>query len=143
MTDLELAKKTLRENKYTCVLCVNGSIYTTVQRGVRPLVQWLESKEIPKNFSAADKVVGKATAFLYCLLGAKAVYANVMSQSAKVVLEAECIVVDCDQLVDHIENRAKDGICPFEAVVLRVDDPATALNAIRRKMKEFGICMDD
>lgn len=120
-------------------MCKGDEIYTTNLRGVRPLVQWLKQGSVPIGFSAADKVVGKATAFLYCLLGAKAVYANVMSQSAREILQAHGIVAQWGTLADYIENRTKDGVCPFEAAVLDISDPEQALLAIYSKMKEMRI----
>lgn len=133
------AVRLLESGEYTCVLCFGEHCLTTQQRGVKPLVQWLKKEIVPRGFSAADRVVGKATAFLYCILGAKAVFAGVMSHSAKTVLEANGIYTCCTQLTDYIENRSKDGICPFEAAVLEIDEPEQALNAIYSKLNELGI----
>ena len=41
----------------------------------------------PRGFAAADRVVGRAAAFLYVLLGAGEIYAGVMSDTAADVLE--------------------------------------------------------
>ncbi len=140
--DLMQAIELLRSGQYTCVLIHSQLCLTTCLRGVRPLVQWLRSGTVPAGFSAADKVVGKATAFLYCLLGAKAVYANVMSRGAKEVLERSGIYAQCAELTDHIENRTKDGICPFEAAVQDIENADQALDAIYRKMNALGISCD-
>lgn len=139
MTDLQRAKEFLATGEYTCVLCAGEKIYTATQRGVKPLVHWLRKGDIPRGFSAADKVVGKATAFLYCLLGAQAVYARVMSQSARKALESAGIHAQWDTLTEYIINRKGDGMCPFEAVVLELQQPEEALAAIEAKMKEMGI----
>lgn len=133
------ATRLLKTGDYTCVLCCGKAFFTTRQRGVRPLVQWLEQGNVPKGFCAADKVVGKATAFLYCLLGAKAVYANVMSRSAQRVLKTHGILAHSAALVDYIENRTGDGICPFEAAVLEIDTPEQALTAIYAQMWKMGM----
>jgi hypothetical protein len=87
-------------------------------RGVKPLVIWLSSGEDFHGFSAADKVIGKATAFLYVLLGVKAVYASVISEGALDVLTKNGIDTQYGCVVEHIINRAGDGICPFEQAVL-------------------------
>ena len=112
--DLEQAKQRLASGEYTCVLCREGETVTSTQRGVRPLVRWLTEGTDLRGFSAADKVVGKATAFLYCLLGVKAVYARVMSKSARQVLLDSGIHAEQETLVEYIINRAGDGICPVE-----------------------------
>ena len=82
LADLERAKEILEQTGSTCVLCREQLVYTTDVRGVRPLVDWLDSGEDTCSFSAADKVVGKAAALLYCLLGIRSVYGAVMSEAA-------------------------------------------------------------
>lgn len=133
MQDLEQARKILTEGGYTCVLCRDGSIHTATARGVRPLLDWLDSGLDLAGFSAADKVVGRATAFLYVLLGARKVHALVMSTPAKEALLANGITASCDREVPGIINRRGDGPCPFEDAVLQITDPKEALNAIRNK----------
>ena len=136
--NLKKALDLLNSGNYTCVACKEEVVYTTTQRGVAPLLNWLDSKTDLKDFSAADRVVGRATAFLYCLLGVKAVYARVMSRPAMEVLENHGIHAEAGQLVDGIINRKGTGPCPFEATVLHISDPQEALTAIREKMAQMG-----
>lgn len=131
--DLNRARVLLREGGYTCVLCRGEIFHTATLRGVRPLVDWLDSGLDLRGYSAADKVVGRATAFLYVLLGVSAVHALVMSTPAKEVLEANGITALFDREVPGIINRRGDGPCPFEEAVLGIRDPGEALIAIRRK----------
>lgn len=133
MQDLEQARELLSGSPYTCVLCRDGEIHTATARGVKPLLDWLDSGLEVRGFSAADKVVGRATAFLYVLLGVRAVHAQVMSSPAKEVLEHSGITALCDREVPGIINRRGDGQCPFEEAVLNITDPKEALRAIRRK----------
>lgn len=133
MTDLQTAKQRLAQGEYTCVLCGKGQIYTAAARGVRPLVDWLDSGLDLRGFSAADKVVGRATAFLYVLLGVRAVYARIMSTPAKQVLLENKIEAFCDREVPGIINRAGTGQCPFEETVLGITSAEQALTAIRKK----------
>ena len=135
--DLEIAKNLLQGSDYTCVLCLGGKTATSKQRGVKPLLHWLENPALDKGFCAADKVVGKATAYLYSLLGAKAVYAGVMSESALKVLQALDIDASYGQLVPYIINRKKDGMCPMEAATLDVQTPAEALTAVKKALAEL------
>lgn len=137
MKDLDKAKELLYAEGYTCVLCRGDIKYTSTQRGVKPLVGWLESNEDFHDFCAADKVVGKATAFLYVLHGVKAVYAHVISKSALLVLTEHHIEIEYEKLVDHIINRQGNGICPFEAAVLDIVDPTVAYKTIRKTMNEM------
>ncbi len=139
MTDLEKAKGRLTHSDYTCVLQKGEIVLASVQRGVRPLVEWFESGERFDGFSAADKVVGRGAAFLYVLLGVRAVYAHVISHAALEVLTDQNISVEYDTVVENIINRKGDGICPFEAAVLDITDPNQAYRAICAKMNEMKI----
>ena len=135
--DLEKAISLLGE-EYTCVLCRGEEVLTTVARGVRPLLQWLDGGVEP-GFSAADRVVGRGAAFLYRLLGVRAVYARVMSEPAVRVLEEGGITALPDRVVPGIVNRTGDGPCPFEAAVLHITEPGEALRAIREKMAALAL----
>ena len=84
--ELDKAKMLLSKTDNTCVLCSNQIIITDKRRGVRPLLDLLENKADVAGFAVADKVVGKAAAYLYCLLKIKYLYAQVISQPALDVL---------------------------------------------------------
>ena len=135
------AKEILISGGYTCVLAGGQAVYTSCDRGVKPLVRFLESGEIPAGLSAADKVVGRATAYLYVRLRVKEVYSQIISRPAVEVLRENGIGVTWDKLVPNIINRKGDGICPFEAAVMEITDPDRAYAAIREKMKEMNITL--
>ena len=136
---LDKAKKILESGDYTCVLTNDSYLYTSNLRGVKPLVQLLETKTSPTGLFAADKVVGKATAYLYVLLKIQALYTKVISEPALTVLQAHNIVVQYDTLVANIINRKGDGICPFEEAVMGTHEPNEAYVAIRKKMESLNI----
>ena len=136
---MENAKELLESGGYTCVITDGDLVLTSTMRGVKPLVQFLESGKAFAGFSAADKVVGRATAYLYVLLGVKELFAQVISKPALAVLQANGIAVEFGDLVPNIINRKGDGICPFEAAVMDITDPQNAYTAIRRKMQEMHI----
>ena len=137
MTDLERAKALLNEGGYTVVLCHGEVTYTDIRRGVAPLLALLDRGEDVSAFAAADKVVGKAAAFLYLRLGVAAVHAAVMSEPAYDLLTAHGVAVTCDTLVPAIRNRAGDGFCPMETVTLPLTDPVEAEVAIRKRLAEM------
>ena len=141
MKDLTNAKELLSSGNYTCVLCKNDTVHTTTERGVKPLVRWRTEGTELTGFSAADRGVGKATAYLYCLLGVKAVHSLVMSGAAARVLEENGITATQDKLVENIINRQGTGICPFEEAVWEIHDPGNALAAIRDKMEQMHITL--
>lgn len=136
-TNLLKARNLLESGDYTCVVCRDDSVYTTQSRGVAPLLFWLDSETDLTGFSAADRVVGRGAAFLYCLLGVREVSARVMSHPAAEVLRAHGIDAQADRLVDGIINRAGTGPCPFEAAVMNIHNAQEALQAIRNKRRQL------
>ena len=135
--DLEKARELLIREGHTCVICRRDEVYADTQRGVKPLLDLLDHGIRLPGFSAADKVIGKATAFLYVLLGVCAVYTPVISASAKDVLTKNGIELYFDLEVEGIENRTKTGPCPMESAVRNIDRPDVALAAIRKKYAEI------
>ena len=71
MNDLERAENLLKSSDFTCVCCNDTETLTSRKRGVAPLLEWLDSGISLKEFSAADKVIGKGAAFLYVILDAR------------------------------------------------------------------------
>ena len=136
-TNLSKARVLLESGSYTCVVCRDDQVHTTTARGVAPLLQWLDSGLDLRGFSAADRVVGRGAAFLYCLLGVETVYARVMSHPAAEVLRLHGIDAHADTFVDSIINRKGDGPCPFEAAVMDIYDAEEALAAIRNKRSQL------
>lgn len=141
MTNLTYVKNTLISGGYTCVMCKGEDKHTSNLRGVKPLVQFVESGASFDGYSAADKVVGRATAFLYVILGVKEIYAAIISQPALEILTAHNIYVEYDTKVSNIINRTGDGICPFEAAVMSINNSDDAYSAILSKMQELGISL--
>ena len=131
------ARKLLLSGDYTCVVCREETVYTTTHRGVAPLLNWLDEGLDLTDFSAADRVVGRGAAFLYCLLKVKAVHARVMSHPAAEVLKANGIEAYADTFVEGIINRAGTGPCPFEAAVMDIHNVQDALIAIRNTRRQL------
>ena len=81
--------------------------------------------------------MGAGAAFLYVLLGVREVYALVLSERAKAVLEENGVSVVFETLVSKIENRAKNGFCPIETAVWEQTEPAAALTKIRQSLESL------
>ena len=137
VNELKKAADLLSAGNYTCVLCRGDSVFTDTRRGVRPLLELLESGQELQGYFAADKVVGKGAAFLYALMGVRAVYAKVVSSPAKEVLTRHRIDLTFETEVPAIENRTKTGLCPIESSVWNLDDPQAALTTIRRTLENL------
>lgn len=141
-SDIKKAEELLKNGEYTCVLCKEDTVYVSKERGVKPLLDFLDRKTDLKSFSAADKVVGKAAAFLYVLLCVKEVYAEVMSEKAAEVFSRNNIIYSCDKTAKNIINRAGTGLCPMEEAVLDITEPREATEAIRLRISQLSKKVD-
>ncbi|MBQ8504203.1 MAG: DUF1893 domain-containing protein [Clostridia bacterium] len=128
------AKEILNEGDFTLVFCQGHNIITSADRGVSPLMKLLEDGKDYSDYSAADKVVGGAAAYLYVLLGIKEVYALTLSERARLVFEKYGILYFSCRLVPYIVNRKGDGPCPMEEATKNATDPEDALRRIREKL---------
>ena len=128
------AKKLLEENGYTCVLLKDNKEFFSRERGVKPLLNLIDSQEDFSGFFASDKVVGKAASMLYILLKVKEIFAEVISEPALEILQKNGIKIFYNNLVKRIENRNKDGFCPMEEVVLNCNSPKSAYFLIKEKL---------
>lgn len=135
--DILTAKKILAENDFTCVLYSNGTEYHSTLRGVKPLIDFLESGRDFKGFCAADKVVGAGAAHLYVLLHVKAVWARLMSKDAVNILQTNGIDAFYDEVVPYIINRSGDGACPIEMAVKGIADSKQALTIIKQTLEKL------
>lgn len=131
MTSLEQAKSLLITTNSTIAVVSNGEVFTSQERGVKPLLLLLtEKKGFLKGASVADKVIGKAAALLMVLGEIKEVHTLIISEPAIKVFEKHNIPCFYDTKVDRIVNRTGDGLCPMETLCLDVDDPQEAFNRI-------------
>ena len=133
--DFKKAKEEFSTGKYTLVICKDSDISTSDVTGIRPLMKLINEKKDCKGYSAADKIVGRAAAFLYTLLGVKNVYGEVMSKGAVEIFKKEGINYEYKTLTEFIENRKKNGICPMDEAVLNCTNANDACEAIRQKIK--------
>ena len=134
-SDFKKAKEEFVKGKYTLVLCKNEDIIASDLTGIRPLIKLIDDKKECKGYSAADKIVGRAAAFLYTLLEIKNLYGEVMSKGAIEILKKVGINYEYKTLTGYIENRQKNGICPMDDAVKNITDAKQACEAIRNKIK--------
>ncbi|NLY18037.1 MAG: DUF1893 domain-containing protein [Clostridiaceae bacterium] len=140
MEGIELAKKILMDNNYTCV-AVQGKdvVLTSFERGVKPLIQLYETKKDSyESLYLADKVIGKAAAYLAVLCGITSIYTNVVSEEAKKVLRTYNIPVSYELEVPFIVNRRGDGKCPMEELSEGVNEPLEMYHRIKGWLAKMG-----
>lgn len=134
MRTIEEAKKLLVGEIRCAVLCENKT-FTSDKKGIAPLLALVG--EDYDGCVAADKIVGKAAAFVYSKLRAKEIYAEVLSKAAIPVLEKNGIKYSYGVLADHIRNRQHNGVCPMEQTVEKIGDADEAIAALEKKVEEL------
>ena len=137
---IENARKLLLENRAACVLLDADGKTLMIEkgRGVSPLLTIYDARKGDmKNTIVVDKVIGKATAAIAVCGKVKHVHAEVMSKRACDLLKKHKITYSCTLLVPEILNRKRDGLCPMEQTVMKIDDPVQAMVALRRKLVEL------
>lgn len=135
--DLEIAKKILEDEKANLVVVRRGKAafigYSTGLRDVAEII--LEKPYILEGASVADRVVGKVVATICTVRGVRAVYGCVMSVSGLEVLEKNRVEAHYSRLVEFIEAKS-GGICPFEKLVLDVDEVEEAYELLLKRFKQ-------
>ncbi len=132
------AKRMIAERRAECVLVKKGVLQARHGRGVMPLLDFYD--QTPGKFSGTvvvDKVIGRAAAMIAIRGGARAVYGEVMSEDALELLGKHDVPAAYGQLVPRILNAKRDGLCPLEQSVAGIEDPATALKALRRRIAQL------
>ena len=135
--ELERAKELMIFEGYTCVITLDGITFKSKETGVRPLLDWLYSGNKYAGWRLCDKVVGKAAAYLHIILGVREIYAEVISEPAKTLLEENNVTVNADTIVPAILNEAKDGPCHLETAVENITDINDSIMAIELALKRM------
>ncbi|MGN1107284.1 MAG: DUF1893 domain-containing protein [Huintestinicola sp.] len=135
---MKKAVSMLEEQGLTLAAVKGNETITSRERGVKPLLELIDDGKSLEGYSAADKVVGAAAAYLYVLLGVRELYAKVISQKAVDVMEKYGIEIEYDTLAEAIINRSGTGFCPMETAVSDAVSPENALELIRAKLKELS-----
>lgn len=137
MSDIERAIQLL--NDESVALCFNDDCVTMNEKGIKPLILLIESGRDFSEYSAADKIIGKAAAFLFVKLRVKAVYGRVMSRGAMEVFEKYAIPYSYSTFTETIINRKGSGVCPMEEAVSDAVDPNDAYKKVQKKLSELQI----
>ncbi|MBU5677155.1 DUF1893 domain-containing protein [Alkaliphilus sp. MSJ-5] len=137
MSDRILAQNKLTEGEYSCVLVKDGNIImTSYDKGIKPLLtKLIEDEKFLENAVLADKVIGKAAALLSIFGGIKSVYAHVISDCAKMILEKNGIDVEYNRIVPYIMNKDGTDKCLMEKLIDDIEDPAEAFTVFKNFFK--------
>ncbi|MCH5172003.1 MAG: DUF1893 domain-containing protein [Erysipelotrichales bacterium] len=136
--NLEKAKELMNKNNATLAIVLDDFEELFFDRGVKPLMILLNRNKDYSKFFASDRVIGKAAALLYINLGIKNIYTDLISEKALEVFNTYNVNIHYQTKVPLIMNRDKTGYCPMETLVLDIDDPKIAYEAIQNKIKEMS-----
>jgi hypothetical protein len=142
MQDVEIAKKQLNDNDFTLVIVKNGQVlFQTDSHRISGFMNAIEKLSGKLNgASVADRVAGKALALLCVYAGIREVYAEVLSKKAKVLFEENNVSCHWLQLVDHVLDVNKSGVCPFEKAAADISDPKDSYAAFKALMDKMKPC---
>ncbi|HOO73903.1 MAG TPA: DUF1893 domain-containing protein [Tepiditoga sp.] len=132
MTDIEKAKKMLKENPdYTIISVKNGeTVFCSYEKGIRPMIKLIRNGKNLKGTSTADRITGRAAAFLSVKTGIKELYSEVISKKAFEILKNYNIDFSYGIVSENILNNDKTDICPMEKATLDISDPDKAYEAL-------------
>jgi len=133
MHDLERARLRLTGKKLSLVVVKDGKVI--YESGSHGITSFLEAAEFLgtklAGSSVADKIVGRAVAFLCVHFQVSAVFAVVLSIEGVHVLKDNNVSYQSEKCVPHIQNQKGNGICPFEKLALTFTTPEEAYRKLR------------
>lgn len=113
-------------------------IFQSAEKGIKPHLD--ASRELGEKLHGtiiADKIVGRAAAFLIVHARAVEVHAAVLSKPGMEVLNRYAVPYVIGALVDHVLTEDGRIYCPFESMVQGIDNVDEAYEAIINKMKSM------
>ena len=131
--DLQTAKSALEG--HTIAFCKDGEVTVSDKRGIAPVMDFIAEGRNFKGYSVADVVVGKAAAMLFIKTGVKRVYAKVLSQKGKEVLEKFGVSFEYGNLTERIINRDGTDTCPMEKTVWDVEEIEEGYALLKAKLQ--------
>ena len=128
LSDLRYAKRELHQNDLNLAIVKKGKIlFETRSPGIGGFLLAIENVGTKLvDSSAADRIVGRAAAFLCTYAEIASVFAVTMSAEGLEVLRKNEIRYEYKQLVPHILNSAQTAICPFEDLTSGLTDAEEA-----------------
>ena len=136
LNDIELARETLNSSDYSIVVVRYGKIILKKKgNGIRPILETIEElKDDLKDTVIGDRILGKASALMLRYSKVKAAYSPQATKTAIALLIMGGIPCQVDELVPFIQNRSKDGMCPFEKMLKDIDSPEEAYDILMEKV---------
>lgn len=135
----EQVKAALADEEITfAAVSLDGELRTSTLHGIAPMMQMLqEDPEFLEGAFVADKMIGKAAAFLLIKGKVAYLYTDMISSYGAEVLEENKIDFEYKEMVEYILNRTGDGMCLMESVVLEAPSAEDAYLKLQNKLAEI------
>jgi len=125
-----------RERLNLLIIKNNKRLYASKKGGMDPLLEAINLLGLQTlvGTTVIDKIVGKAAALLISYFKASDVYTKLLSRSAIEVLEKHGIRYKSERVVENIRKKDDTDICPFEKLVLEIEDPKEGYEKLRGEL---------
>jgi len=131
-----------REGLNLLIIKDNKRLYESKRGGMAPLLEAINLLGLQTlvGTTVIDKIVGKAAALLISYFKASDVYTRLLSRSAIEVLKKHGIRYRSERVVENIRKKDDTNICPFEKMVLEIEDPKEGYEKLRRELTRQRNC---
>lgn len=124
--------------KYTCVIMKEDEIiFTSNEKGVKPLLDFYRQYGIVENLCVVDKIMGRGAILLAKLIGAEKIITPIISIDALSLAKEYGMKVEYEKVVDYIVNRDNTGRCPIESSVLGISDVNQGYEIILKTLQKL------
>ena len=130
----DIAELSLKLENHSLLVYKDKKISYQDEHGIKPLLIQIKKKGL-KDAIVVDKLVGKAAALLMVYGGVKQVHTNIIAKDAMIIFEKYNIKYSANEIVEYIQNRTKDGLCPMEEKVKNIDKPKKAYKIFKKISK--------
>ncbi len=129
-------QRLINEGGESIVVARDGVIRAIKQgEGIAPAIKMLDEGKLHRAF-VCDRVVGRASAAIFVVGGAKKVWARLIGEDAKKFLEDHGIECSAEKTVKQILNAKLSDRCPMEKAVNDLSDPKKMVEKLRKELKE-------
>lgn len=134
-SDLRLAKLILHRSNLNLVIVKKGKVvFETGAHGIRGFLLAIEKLgKALVGSSVADRIVGRAAAFLCAYGKVASVHAVTISEEGVQILRKNNIPYEYENLVPNILNYDRTDVCPFEKLTAGLVNPKEAYLKLKRK----------
>ncbi|WP_233185705.1 DUF1893 domain-containing protein [Thermotoga sp. SG1] len=131
---VERAKKLIEERGLSLIVIRDDqAIFESTESGLKPLVKVYTILKDLSGCVVVDRLVGRAAAFFFVEMRPSFVHAFVISEGAIGLLNKHGVKFSYEEEVPFVLSRNGKNMCPFEKMLLDVNDPKEAIERILSK----------